>query len=258
MQKIKLNIIYSSLKSAGLLMRFVIIILLIMMTSCGQEDITIDTIRDDTTAVADEISDETKLSDVADTPNASETGKSSETDTSSEQALHEDNLSAPEKVFVYICGAVSNEGVYELPCDSRIADAVEIAGGMTEDACSGYVNLAEKLTDGEKIYIPTVDEVESNDIKIGINEFSGITSSGSAGLSDFPASNDSSSDGRININLATKEELMTLSGIGERKADDIIAYREANGGFGAIEEITNVSGIGNTTFEKLKDKIKTD
>ena len=103
MQKIKLNIIYSSLKSAGLLMRFVIIILLIMMTSCGQEDITIDTIRDDTTAVADEISDETKLSDVADTPNASETGKSSETDTSSEQALHEDNLS--KSICIYMRGS---------------------------------------------------------------------------------------------------------------------------------------------------------
>ena len=245
MQIIKLNTLYdifkkylkNSLKSAGLLMRFVIIITMIMLTSCAHEDITIETIRDDTTvAQADKGID-----------------KEASKPVNEASPVTEESSSAPDKIFVYICGAVVHEGVYELPSDSRIVDAVEMAGGMTEDACRDYMNLAEKLVDGEKIYIPTVEEVEASDIRIGINEFSGITSSGY----DTSAS-DISSDGRVDINHASKEELITLSGIGEGRAEDIIAYREANGGFESVEDIMNVSGIGNAIYDKIKDRIKVD
>ena len=258
MQLIKLNTLFdkfetflkSSLKLAGLLMRFVIIISIIMMTSCAHEDITIETIRDETAVAETDTSAGNKNSETDVTPTAEESVNKA----SSSEVSSKDDGSSEDKIFVYICGAVNREGVYELPCDSRIVDVLEMAGGMTEDACHDYVNLAEKLVDGEKIYIPTAEEVEANDIKIGINEFAGITSTGSDMTSAFGAA----SDGRIDINHASKEELITLSGIGAGKAEDIIAYREANGGFESTEDIMNVSGIGKATFDKIKDRIKVD
>lgn len=141
---------------------------------------------------------------------------------------------------VYVCGAVNNSGVYYLEAGSRVHEAVEMAGGLTEDAAEEYINLAQELEDGQQVYIPTLEEALEQGLSVG----SSASSSGT-----------DSSDGLININTATSEQLQTLSGIGESKAAAIISYREENGDFGSIEDIKNVSGIGDSTYEKIKDYI---
>ena len=233
---------------AGSLMKYGIIIILFFTAACSKDDITIETIRDDTSVASDKEVSEQESSDMEESPKeASDDASESEITTGSN-----------DSVYVYICGAVVNEGVYKLPSDSRVVDAVNKAGGMNEDACQGFVNLAEKLSDGEKIYIPTAEEIESEDIRVGINSFESISSSENSSSENSSSEDSVSEDGRVNINRATKQELMTLSGIGESKAEDIISYREASGGFNSIQELTNVNGIGTATFDKLKDKIKVD
>lgn len=132
---------------------------------------------------------------------------------------------------VYVCGAVQHPGVYELSGDGRICDAVEAAGGFAEDADTCAVNLAEMLTDGSQIYIPKVEE--------------------SAGLPQSKAAGGEAST-LINLNTATKEQLMELPGIGAAKAEAILSYRESVGKFSCIEEIMNVSGIKEASFSKIR------
>ncbi len=143
-------------------------------------------------------------------------------------------------VYVYVCGAVNNPGVYELSSDSRVYEALEMAGGITDDAAATALNLAERIYDGQQIYVPTWEEFQE-----------GWTSSSAA-----EEAGDASA--LININTATKEELMTLTGIGETRAESIIAYREENGPFAAIEDLMLVSGIKEASFEKIKDYITVD
>ena len=143
---------------------------------------------------------------------------------------------------VYICGQVANPGVYRIKPGSRICDLVDMAGGMLEDADRNFWNLAEELYDGEMLYFPTTEELKSDLLP----------------ENGCPAADDSdtkASDGRININSASVDELTTLSGIGESKAKSIVDYRTRNGDFSAIEDITNVSGIGEAMFNKIKDDI---
>ena len=132
-------------------------------------------------------------------------------------------------VYVYVCGAVNSEGVYQLPTGSRVYEAIESAGGFKEDAAKASVNQAKVLSDEESIYVPTMGEQIEPVIE---------------------------NDGKVNINCATKEELMNLPGIGESRADSIIKYREKNGGFQTIEDIMQVSGIKGALFEQIKDLIK--
>lgn len=132
-------------------------------------------------------------------------------------------------IYVYVCGAVEQEGVYKLPAGSRIYEAVEMAGGFREDAAKSEVNQAEVLVDEARVYVPTFAEVVSAETE---------------------------SDGKINLNRATKEELMTLPGVGASRAESIIQYRNENGGFKSIEEIMQISGIKEGLFEKIKDLIK--
>lgn len=132
-------------------------------------------------------------------------------------------------IFVYVCGAVEREGVYKLPAGSRIYEAVEMAGGFREDAATTEVNQAEVLQDETKVYVPTIAETISAEAE---------------------------EDGKINLNKATKQELMTLPGVGESRAESIIQYRNENGGFKSIEEIMQISGIKEGLFEKIKELIK--
>ncbi len=143
-------------------------------------------------------------------------------------------------ISVYVCGAVNVPGVYELEEGSRMYEAIELAGGMTSDGMESYLNLAEVLTDAQKIYIPTEEEVDTGVIL-------GSTSS---------VYSESTSD-KVNINTATKEELMTLTGIGEAKAEAIITYRETVGFFEAPEDIQNISGIKEAVYEAIQDEITT-
>ena len=145
-------------------------------------------------------------------------------------------------VYVYICGEVIKPGVYELSGDSRIYEAVDAAGGFTENAARESVNLASKVSDGMQITIYNKEEAASLPAGSG----SAVGNTGQGGTSG---------SGLVNLNTATKEELMTLKGIGEAKAEDIIRYREKSGGFKKIEDIMKISGIKEAGFQKIKDNI---
>ena len=133
-----------------------------------------------------------------------------------------------ETIFVYVCGAVLNEGVYELPVGSRVFAAIEKAGGFLATAATTEINQAEILEDAMKLYVPTIAEVE--EMQAG--------------------------SGKVNLNKATKEELMTLPGIGEAKAELIINHREKVGTFKRIEDIMEIDGIKEGLYEKIKDLIQ--
>lgn len=136
------------------------------------------------------------------------------------------------EICVYICGAVHEPGVYELPEGSRVHEALEMAGGMTEEAAAYALNLARIAVDGEQIYVPDAEEIQGQSILSG-----------------------SGYEKKVNINTASMEELMTLTGIGEAKAESIIRYREENGGFQSIEDLMEIGGIKEGVFEKIKDDI---
>ena len=140
-----------------------------------------------------------------------------------------------QAVFVHICGEVAYPGVYEVPKESRLCDVLLLAGGFTEAAAMDSVNLAGQVSDGMQVVIPSIQEVRQ-----------------------AAAEKARERDGLLNLNTATKTELCTLSGIGESRAAAIIAYREAHGGFSAVEEIMQVEGIKSGTYEKLKDRIYVD
>lgn len=144
-----------------------------------------------------------------------------------------------ETIKVYVTGEVKNQGVIELEQGSRIVDAIEKAGGQTEEANLKNVNLAYELEDGQKIYIPNKSEGNTNE----------ITDDGITGI-------DSKENDTININKADEKELQELNGIGESLASSIIKYREENGKFKNIEDLKNVPGIGESKFSNIKEKIK--
>ena len=147
-----------------------------------------------------------------------------------------------ETIVVHVSGAVNKEGIVELEEDSRIADAIEKAGGLKEDANMNEVNLAYKLEDGMKIYIPSNKDQE---IQERSNIGSGIESN----------TTNKKANSKININTATQEELDSLPGIGPSTALKIINYRKEHGKFSKVEELKNVSGIGDSKFAQLKDLI---
>lgn len=172
-------------------------------------------------------------------------------------------------IWVHVCGAVRNAGVYELPAGSRVYEAVQEAGGFAADADESYVNQAQRLSDGAKLVIPTVEQVEeaAGDSRteagqIGIVEQAGVQQAGygvsDAGTGDGAGQTDpvsAAADGRININTATEAQLCEIPGIGATRAAAIAAYRQEHGGFSSIEEIMNVSGIKEGTYAKIKDRI---
>ena len=162
-----------------------------------------------------------------------------------------------QSFVVYVSGYVNNPGVYELSAGSRVIDAIDAAGGYSKEAYDNYLNLASLISDGQMIYVPSEEEVESGSIERGVA--SGADGSGVGGVTGGNGGgnggNSSDSGTLVNINQASKEELMTLPGIGESKADKIIAYREANGRFNSPEGIMEISGIKDGLYNKIKDKI---
>lgn len=145
-------------------------------------------------------------------------------------------------IYVDVGGEVKNPSVVELPDGSRVTDAITAAGGLTEQADLTDINRAAFVSDGEKIYIPSqVSELEDDGLSVGEGGGGGTAKS---------------SDGRININTADSTQLQELTGVGPATAEKIIDYRKQNGRFQSIEDIKNVSGIGDKTYEKLKDHIK--
>ena len=156
-----------------------------------------------------------------------------------------------QKIIVHVCGAVVKPGVYELDEGSRIIDAVNRADGLLLTAASDYVNLAAVISDGEKIWIPTVEEV--SELEQNPDAYSGITAP--AGNTFEKEVSQAEDAGKVNINTADKELLCTLPGIGNTRAESIIVYRESHGGFSCIEDIMKVSGIKESSFQKIKDYI---
>ena len=140
------------------------------------------------------------------------------------------------KIFVDVKGAVKHPGVFETTKDKRVKDLIEEAGGLLDDADTSTLNLSQKVKDQMVIYVLKHGEKPKQ-----------MTDGGSTG---------SSSGDVININTASKEQLMKISGVGKTKAEAIIAHREKNGDFKKKEDITKVRGIGKSTFEKIKDKIE--
>jgi len=143
-------------------------------------------------------------------------------------------------IFVDVGGAVNISGLFALPAGSRVADAIEAAGGVTENAEIKYINRACVLADGDKLYIPTVNEVKDGTAPPSVGQGEVTVSSYSEPTSSL-----------ININTAGSDELQKLNGVGPAIAQKIIDYRDKRGGFKRIEDLMNVSGIGAKTFEKL-------
>lgn len=148
-----------------------------------------------------------------------------------------------ETIRVYVCGAVVVPGVVEVPVDSRVENVLEAAGGFGENADCTYVNLAAWVADGQMIYFPTIEETCAGQLAWEQNRESGT--------GNFHTEDDE----LVNINTADAEKLCTLPGIGESRAADIVAYREANGFFETCEDIMRVPGIKDGLYEKIRSKI---
>lgn len=197
--------------------------MLLYLAGCNKEkgSITFDTASDETVRTEDTLTKEDTR--VYDAKEADEKTQSAE-------------QTAENTIYVYVCGEVVLPGVYEFTSDMRVADAIMAAGGMTEEAAETYWNQAAVLEDGQKIYVPTKEEAagdaESQSREQMIEQ-----------------------ENKINLNTASKEQLMTLSGVGSAKADAIIAYRKEQGGFQSIEDIMKIEGIKEGVFKKIKDKI---
>ena len=143
-------------------------------------------------------------------------------------------------ITVDVKGAVKSPGIYDLPVGSRVNDAVQKAGGLTEQADSKSLNLAQKVSDEALVYVPTKgEEVASQQAGSG-------------------APSSTSKDKKVNLNKASLEELKQVKGLGGKRAQDIIDHREANGKFKSVDELKKVSGIGAKTIEKLKDYVTVD
>jgi len=140
-------------------------------------------------------------------------------------------------ILIHVDGAVNQPGLYALPQNSRIQDAINLAGGLNAEADTSSINLASKLRDGEKIYVSRLGELNLNEVTNTRN----TSTTGTIGM--------------IDINIATKSELESLPGIGPTKADEIIQYRDENGPFLSIEDIKKVPGIGDVTFDNIQNLI---
>ena len=147
----------------------------------------------------------------------------------------EENPQEEENLVVDVKGAIKSPGVYEMKLGDRVIDVIEQAGGLHENADSNNINFAMKLVDEMVLYIPIVGEELTPEPTVG-----GVQNQG---------------DGKVNLNKASEAELQTLTGVGPAKATAIIEYRDQNGGFKKVEEIMEISGIGEKTFEKFKDQI---
>lgn len=160
-------------------------------------------------------------------------------DSSTEKEVKEESVEQ-DLITVDVKGAVKSPGIYDLPVGSRVNDAVQKAGGLTEQADSKSINLAQKVSDEALVYVPTKGEEAASQ-----QTASGTVSS-------------RSKEKKINLNKASLEELKQVKGLGGKRAQDIIDHRETNGKFKSVDELKKVSGIGAKTIEKLKDYVTVD
>ncbi|GEB09928.1 competence protein [Streptococcus equinus] len=182
-----------------------------------------------------------------DLPALSTSFSTSSRETSQPKTVTSASKTESDKIFVDIKGAVRKEGVYELTSGSRVTDVVKLAGGFTDDADKKSVNLAEKVADEAVIYVARVGE-----------EVTPASTPSQAKNTAASGAQQDADSAQINLNTATLEELQTISGIGAKRAQDIIDYRDNNGGFSSVDDLKNVSGIGEKTLEKLKAEVTVD
>ena len=170
------------------------------------------------------------------------------------EAVSETDDGAEDSLVVYVCGAVNSPGVCRLPKGSRVYEALEMAGGFTSDADTEYLNQASELADGQMLQVFTAEETA-----VMAADGNSVSEGSDASSASFVQSGGDSSSGssqKINLNTAGKDELMTLPGIGESKAESIIRYREENGAFVSPEDVMNISGIKNSVYSKIEDLIE--
>lgn len=167
-------------------------------------------------------------------------------------AVMDTDVSEPVDICVHVCGAVNEPGVYTVSETTRVYEVLEAAGGLSDTAAADYLNQAAPLADGQRIYVPTVEEVAA-----GMTAVGELENPVAAANSDAAAAGDANQD-VVNINTATAEQLKSLPGVGDARAQSIIAYRESRGGFGTKEEIMQVEGIKEGMYSKMKDRISVD
>ncbi|MFH6650498.1 helix-hairpin-helix domain-containing protein [Streptococcus suis] len=181
-------------------------------------------------------SDQTGLTDF---PQTEQTSNSSELVEETSTEVSEE----PSQLVVDVKGAVAKPGLYTLEADARVNDAVDAAGGLTSQADPKSINLAQKLSDEAVVYVASKDENIS------------VVASTTASSAMSPEEKNTN---LVNLNTATEADLQTISGIGAKRAADIIAYREVNGGFKSVDDLNNVSGIGDKTMESIRPYVTVD
>lgn len=176
---------------------------------------------------------------------------------SSEEKKEVGEEAKADVIYVDVGGEVKNPTVYEMASESRVFEAIEKAGGLTPNADTTTLNLAQILQDQDKLIIPTKEDVSAEATKDSsrTGNTGVITQSSGAYITNGSKTSESTGERQININTATSEELQTLTGVGPSTAEKIITYRQEQGKFEKIEDITKVSGIGEKTFQKFKAKI---
>lgn len=200
-----------------------------------------------------ESSPHTNPNDCKSNSNDFSTNNSGDDITVRQNALN-DEAKETELVYVYVCGAVYAPDVYELSASSHVIDAIKAAGGAMDYAAVDYLNLALSLYDGQKIYVPTLEDIENGSFLLAEIETGGNAAIGNNDKNK-DTKNGNDNKGLININTAELTELTTIPGIGESKAQKIIEYRKDNGGFRSIEDIMLIPGIKEGMFNKIKDYI---
>lgn len=183
-----------------------------------------------------------------------ETGQETEPETEAKTASGPDVRESESAAagYVYVCGAVEAPGVYPVREGMRVFEAVGLAGGFSREADQEWLNQAEPVQDGQKLYVYTKAETrelararQESGAAVRSEDLQAAQETGEAGAEDH----------RVNLNTADRETLKTLPGIGDAKADSIIQYREEHGPFGSAEEIQNISGIKSAVFSKIKNLI---
>ena len=220
-----------------------IFFMLLVLTGCGslpeQSVATYGTKR------AEMLSEEDTDQETQDEPEAElQGGSETELQVNATEIKIEADSEQEDFIYVYVCGEVESEGVYQLSPGARVIDALQMAGGYSSNAARGIINLARVLQDGERIYFPDQEEAEA-----------GLKMSAETGEIDDGLMIEEETEGLVNINTADKSELMTLPGIGETRAAEIIEYREKHGTFKSKEDLMNVKGIKSGLYDKIKEKI---
>lgn len=222
----------------------------VLLCGCGRRAQFQTSDGKDVTAVLEgyaDGADETCRTDTTDTDEKETEYRDRESNADSD--VDGDGSTEDKTCYIHVCGAVHYPGVYELREGARLCEAIDMAGGVTEDAYADGVNLALEVVDGSRVRIPTVEEWENGNYAemaeaAGINELQTDRENGGTQAQ------------LVNINTADASELVSLPGIGATRAEAIIAYRKEHGSFSSIEEIQKVSGIKSGLYNKIKDKIK--